>query len=75
MGVCLIMTKNVFFYNSSIPLSISKINLSEVYSFFDKEIKLLFILKGKISITTNEKSYSLQENDTYINFNSSSIYL
>lgn len=66
MGVCLIMMKNVFFYNSNIPLSISKISLSEVQSFFDKEIKLLFILKGKISITTNEKSYSLQENDTYI---------
>lgn len=60
------MMKNVFFYNSNIPLSISKISLSEVQSFFDKEIKLLFILKGKISITTNEKSYSLQENDTYI---------
>ena len=48
MGVRLIRMKNVFFYNSNIPLSISKISLSEVQSFFDKEIKLLFILKGKI---------------------------
>ncbi|MBN1468484.1 MAG: helix-turn-helix domain-containing protein [Fusobacteriaceae bacterium] len=60
------MMRNVVFYNEKIPLSILKINLSEVHSFFDKEIKLLFILNGKISMITTERSYELQESDVYI---------
>lgn len=48
---------------SNIPLKVRLIEVNNLYSCFGREIKIIYLLKGNVSIAINEKEYRLISND------------
>ncbi len=56
----------IFEKTSDIPISINSYGVTKTQYYFNKELKLIFILKGKINVTTNNNSYSLSEGTVFL---------
>lgn len=56
----------IFEKTSDIPISIYNYGVTKSQYYFNKELKLIFILKGKINVTTNNNLYNLSEGTVFL---------
>ncbi|MBN1468433.1 MAG: helix-turn-helix domain-containing protein [Fusobacteriaceae bacterium] len=60
------MIKENLLYEENFPIAINFLEIEKIYSSWHKELKIIYLLEGQVSLDCKKEKYFLEENDFFI---------